>query len=342
MTSETEKIASIIKLSQNENPFGASPLALKAIKTNYHSIYRYPEVTHKALKSKLAEKYNILPDNVVVSAGSVELIDMAIKSFVGVDENIVIGEITFVAYGLSAKINRRLYRRAKLVDNTIDIGNVISLCDDKTKVVIIANPNNPTGTIISHNSLRKLLQTLPSNIFVVIDEAYAEYVTDPAYPDSFALQKTFPNLIIFRTFSKIYGLAGLRIGYAIAHPDVIKPLSQSRNPFSVNSLAAAAALAALDDTEYVKKCASINEKERAFLYKELRRMGFKVIPSHGNFIFVEFSKPEEKEKVYDQLKNAGVLVRKLGPFGTETGLRMSVGRPEENRHLVNSLKQVKL
>jgi histidinol-phosphate aminotransferase len=341
MISEQERVANIIKLSQNENPFGASPRALRAIEANYHSVNRYPEVTHKALKSKLAEKYNVVPDNVVVSAGSVEIVDMVIKALVGFDKNIVTGEVTFAAYGLLAKINGRACRRAKLVDNTIDIGNVISLCDDKTKVVFIANPNNPTGTIISHNTLRQLLQALPSHTFVVIDEAYAEYVTDATYPDSIELQKAFPNLIILHTFSKIYGLAGLRIGYAIAHPDIVQSLAQSRTPFTVNILASVAALASLDDTEFTKKCASINEEERAFIYDELKNMGFTVTPSQGNFIFVEFSKPEEKEKIYTLLKNSGVIVRKLEPFGAEMGLRISVGRPEENQHLIKSLKQIK-
>lgn len=342
MILEKERIASMIKLSQNENPFGASPLALKAIAENYSSVQRYPEIVHEALKCKLAQKYDTSSDRVVISAGSIEIVDMAIKAFVGFDENIVTAETTFVAYGLLSKINGRACRGAKLVDNTIDIGNMISLCDDKTKVLFIANPNNPTGTIISHDSLNKLLETLPPHIFVVIDEAYAEYVNDTTYPDSFELQKRFPNLIILRTFSKIYGLAGLRIGYAIAHPDIIQSLGQSRTPFSVNRLANAAALAALDDTEFVKECVSINEEERTFLYDELKSMGFKVIPSQGNFIFVDFDNSAEKEEVYNLLKNAGVLVRRLELFGAEMGLRISVGRPEENQHLVKSLKQAKL
>jgi len=332
----------MIKLSQNENPFGPSPLALKAIEEHYHSIHRYPEVVHNDLKSRLAKKYNVLPENIFVSGGSVGMIDLVIRSFVGPDENIVTGEITFVAYFLFSKINGRVDKRAKLVDHTIHIDNILSLCDDNTRVLFIANPNNPTGTMITHDSLNELLQTLPQNIFVVIDEAYAEYVTDVGYPDSFELQKTYSNLIIFRTFSKIYGLAGLRIGYAIARPDIIQTFEQNKMPFSVNRLAAVAALASLDDAEYVTECASINEKERIFLYKELKSMGFNVTPSQGNFIFVEFSRPDEKKKLFHFLKNESVLVRDLEPFGTKTGLRISVGRPEENQYLINSLKKFKM
>lgn len=342
MIPDKNKVASIIKLSQNENAFGASPLALKAIAEHYPSIYRYPELIPKALTSKLTQKYKCMPDNIVMAGGSVELIDLIFKAFVGIDENFVTAQITFVAYFLLAKVHRRECRRAELVDYTLDINNIIALCDKKTKVVFVANPNNPTGTIISHDALHTLLQTLPRDILVVIDEAYAEYVTDTVYPDSFELQKTFPNLIILRTFSKIYGLAGLRIGYAIAHPERIQSLHQHRTPFSVNRLSVIAASAALDDTEFIQECALLNEKERNFLYHELKNMGLNTVPSHGNFIFVDCGTAEERLRIQSSLKNDGILVRDLTLFGAETGLRISVGRPEENQYLVKSLRKMSL
>lgn len=332
----------MIKLSQNENPFGASPLALKAIADNCQSISRYPDIVHEALVNKLAQKYSSLPENIVLAAGSTDLVELIIKAFVGVDENIVTSDITFVAYELLARVHKRELRRAKLVDHTTSVGNVISLCNENTKVVFIANPNNPTGTILSHASMSEFLQTLAPNILVVLDEAYAEYVTDPAYPDSSELQRRFPNLIILRTFSKIYGLAGLRIGYAIAHSDITESLLSHRTPFSVNRLAAPAALAALDDTDFIEKCAAINEKERTFLYHELENIGLHTVASQGNFVFVELRTVEEKRQVYDALKNDGILARDLKPFGTEMGLRISVGRPEENQHLIERLKQLSL
>ncbi|UCH85258.1 MAG: aminotransferase class I/II-fold pyridoxal phosphate-dependent enzyme, partial [Candidatus Latescibacterota bacterium] len=202
------------------------------------------------------------------------------------------------------------------------------------------NPNNPTGTIFSHAQLSKFLNDLPRHIVVVLDEAYAEYVTDSAYPDSLQLQKEFENLVILRTFSKIYGLAGLRIGYGIAHPDIIRSLRNSYTQFSVNRLASAAALAALDDAEFVEECADINERERTILCKELKRMGFDVTPSQGNFLMVEFAETGEMEKIFETLKDAGIAVRPLGPFGVEKGLRISVGRPEENKKLIGCLKEV--
>jgi histidinol-phosphate aminotransferase len=340
-STEKEKAVEIIKLSQNENPFGASPKALKAIEDFYRSVFRYPDVFYNELKQKLSIKHNVSPENIIMSAGSVALMDMSIKSFVEFDQNVITSEKTFVAYELLAKINRRECRCAELVENTISLNSFLSLCDDKTRLMFIANPNNPTGTIIDHDDFKEFLDKVPSNVMVVSDEAYSEYVTDPTYPDSLQLQKTYKNLIIFHTFSKIYGLAGLRIGYAIAAPDVAQQLELCRTPFSVNSLASAAASAALDDTEYIQECISINEKERAFLYNELVNLGFKVTPSQGNFILVEFDKPDERDKIYTLLEGEGILVRKLEPFGIDLGLRISVGRPKDNQHLVKILKLIK-
>ncbi len=342
MSTDTGNPNGIIKLSQNENPFGASPLALKAIKESYPAVFRYPDVLHKELVHKIADKHDVTPESVIISAGSVALIDISIKTFVNVDENIITAEVTWVGYKIMAEINRRVCKLAKLVDNTINLEKVLSLCDKKTKIVFIANPNNPTGTIFSHDALKKFLETIPPQVYVVLDEAYAEYVNDASYPDSHELQNEFPNLIIFRTFSKIYGLAGLRIGYAIARPDVIQLLEQHRTPFSISRLAAAAAIASLDDTDFIKDFASINDSERTQLYKELKSLGFNPTFPHANFIFVEFSKPGENEKIYNLLKSEGIMVRLLGPFGAEMAIRITVGRPEDNRHLVKSLKQIKL
>lgn len=337
MKSPNEKIDRIIKLSQNENPFGASAQALKAIEENYHSVYRYPEVINEDLRSKLAEKYNVAPDNIVMSAGSVEVMDMAIKAFVGFDENIVTSEKTFVAYKLLAEIHRRDCKLAKLVNNTVNVENIISMCDERTRLIFIANPNNPTGTIITHDSLHKLLKAIPSQVFVVIDEAYIEYVNDTRYPHSLKLQKSFPNLIILHTFSKIYGLAGLRIGYAITHTDVRSSLIKHKTPFSISSLSSVAAIASLDDEEFVKKSISVNEKEREFLQDAFKNMGLNITLSQGNFVCLEFDNLLEKEEIHKYLDNEGIIIRDLEPFGIEKGLRTSVGRPDENVKLVECL-----
>ena len=336
MKTEREKI---VKLSQNENPFGASPFALRAIEKNYHLVFRYPDVFHEDLKDKIAKKYDVTQDNVVIAAGSVEVMDMAVKAFVGFAENVVTSEKTFVAYKLLTGIHRKECKFAKLVNNTVSVDNIISLVIDKTKLIFIANPNNPTGTIISHDSLRELLNTLPPEIYVVNDEAYVEYVSDTSYPNSLQLQKSYPNLIVLRTFSKIYGLAGLRIGYAITHPKTKNLLIQNKTPFSINSLAHVAALAALDDHEFVKKSVSINDKERTFLCGAFEDFGFNVTPTQSNFICIEFNSLSEKEELKQYLLDNGIIVRDLGPFGIEKGLRVSVGQPGENKQLVKKLSE---
>ena len=330
----------MIKLSQNENAFGTPPLALKAIEAHSRSVFRYPDPFLNELKQKLADKHSVTPGNIIISAGSVALIDILIKTFVNPDENIITAEVTWVGYKIMAGIHRRTCKLAKLVNHSINLDNVFSLCDDKTRIVFIANPNNPTSTMFTHDDLKDFMQAIPSGVYVVVDEAYAEYVTDRGYPDSFELQKTFPNLIIFRTFSKIYGLAGLRIGYAIARTDIIQSLQKHWTPFSVNSLAAVAASAALDDTEYIEKCAANNAKERILLYNELKGMGFNTTVPHGNFVFVAFDTVDENDKVVNMLEDDGILVRPLETFGAETALRITVGLPEENRQLIRSLKRM--
>jgi len=330
----------MIKLSQNENAFGTPPLALKAIETHSHFVFRYPDPFYNELKQKLADKHSVTPENIIISAGSVALIDILIKTFVDPDENIITAEVTWVGYKIMAEIHSRTCKLAKLVNHSINLENVLSLCDDKTKIVFISNPNNPTSTMFTHDDLKNFMQAISSDVYVVIDEAYAEYVTDSGHPNSFELQKIFPNLIIFRTFSKIYGLAGLRIGYAIAQPDIIQSLQECWTPFSVNNLAAVAASAALDDTEYIEKCVAINAEERIFLYNELKSMGFNTTDPHGNFVFVTFDTIEENNRVVNMLENDGILVRPLEKFGAATALRITVGRPEENRHLIRSLKRM--
>ena len=315
---------------------------MKAIKEEYQSAFRYPDVLNEDLKGKLSEKYAVTPEHIVISAGSVACMDMAIKTFVGIDDNVVTTEKTFVAYHVLSTINRRECRIADLMDNTVNLDNILALCDEKTKLIFVANPNNPTGTLFHHDTLVKFLETISSDVFVVLDEAYSEYVNDPDYPNSLELQKTFRNLIILRTFSKIYGLAGLRVGYAIAHPDIRVELEKRKTPFSINRIAAAAALAALDDTDYIQSCLAINETERTSLFNQMQELGYKVTPSQANFILVEFEDEEEKDETYYQLRGAGILVRPLEPFGVKLGLRISVGRPEDNQELIKNLAKLKM
>ncbi|MFH1321349.1 MAG: histidinol-phosphate transaminase [Bacteroidota bacterium] len=334
-----EKTLDIIKLASNENALGTSPLALEAIKDNYHNVHRYPEYHPFTLKDILAGKHNVLSQNIALSAGSVGMIDMIIKNFVNYDEEVLTFENSFVAYGLLAKANKKKCSFAKLTDFTCDVNNLFPLPGEKTKVIFIANPNNPTGTIISHDSLYRLLKAISSEILVIIDEAYYEYVTDVTYPDSLKLQKEFPNLIILHSFSKIYGLAGLRIGYAIAHEGIVQEVEERSMPYRINSLASAAACAALDDHEFIEKCAIFNNEERNFLYHELANLGYNVVPSQGNFIYMYFDQHESKERVFKQLSDEGILICNMDIFGQEKSLRITIGRSEVNRRIIECLRK---
>ncbi len=332
-------IEHIIKLSQNENPYGASPMALKAIDDSYHSIHRYPAFIPAVLKYKLAAEHHLSAENIVVGAGSVEIIDLVIKSLSNVDEEVIASEKSFMAYQLLAKNNRRVCKIAKMEEHTINLDNIEALCTEKTKVIFIANPNNPTGTIVTQDAFEKFLANISPNIYVVIDEAYIDYVNDISYPNSLKLRKKYPNLIIIRTFSKIHGLAALRIGYSIATKEISALIESFRTPFSVTTLGVAAAMASIDDHDFIRECTALNEKEREYLHDEMNDLGLKVVKSQGNFIFLECESEEHKQHLYDMFKEKGFLVRTLEAFGIATGLRISVGMPEDNRHLIECLRQ---
>lgn len=318
------KKQSIIRLNANENSYGCSPLVQKAIKKNLVNVHLYPSLPLR-LEEKLAEKFNVDATNIVVGAGSVRLIDGIIQTFVEPDEEIILFERSFVAYEQLAAAHRRKYSFAKQTDFICDVKNIFQPVTKKTKVIFIANPNNPTGTIITHSQLEQLLKNISKKIIVVIDEAYCEYVTDKSFPDSFSLQKKYPNLVILRTFSKIYGLAGLRIGYGIMKGDMANTLKQSRIPFFFNSLSEDAALASLNDKKFISSCIKKNIKYRNILYEKLKQAGLNVIPSQGNFLYIFFDSENKKEELFNKFINNGLLVCNLKVFGQDKSLRISIG-----------------
>lgn len=326
----------IIRLNANENFYGCSPKVFGAVKGDLKGIYLYPAIPIR-LEEKLAEKCRVDVKNVVVGGGSVRLIDGTIQTFVESGEGIIIFEKSFIAYEQLAAAHRRKYLFVKQTDFICDINNIFQCIDNKTKLIFIANPNNPTGTIISHARLKHLLECIPEKILVVIDEAYGEYVTDKSFPDSVSLFKKYPNLIILRTFSKIYGLAGLRIGYGIMREGLANSLKKDRIPFFFNSLSENAALTALEDNEFISACAKKNKKEREYLYEKLKWAGLNVIPSQGNFLYVNFNSEEEKRKVFSKFSESGLLVCDLRVFGQERSLRITVGDRNVSNLIVESL-----
>ncbi len=328
-----------LKLSANENFYGCSPMVKKAIekKINEVSFYSDPPVK---LEEALAEKFNINALKIAAGAGSVRLIDGIIQSFVEPGKEILTFDKTFIAYSQLASFHKRTCATAPLKDYRCDINNLIPLVNAKTKVIFLANPNNPTGTIISHDEVERLMLNISSKIYVVLDEAYSEYVTDKSFPDSQKLQNTFPNLIILRTFSKVYGLAGLRIGYAIASEKIISVLKQNRIPHFMNCFSTVAALAALSDKKFVQRSILKNENERDFLYKNLKKTGYHVIQAHGNFLYVVFEDDNCKMKVYSSLKERGILVCNLAVFGQDKSLRIGIGDRKCGKKILACLKEV--
>ena len=326
-----------IKLSANENYYGCSPKALEAIQNKHKNVHLYPEVNPIALKEKLAENFNILSKNIIVGGVSVRIIDGLIQTFVGPDEEVLTFEKSFIAYGQLSGFHQRKCIFAPLTDLRCVPENLISFINDKTRLIFIANPNNPTGTVISHIELEKFLSKISDKIVVAIDEAYAEYVTDSTFPNSIELQKKYPNLVILRSFSKIYGLAGLRIGYAIMDEYKASKMTEGQIPFSLSYLSSDAAIAALNDTEFVHKSTKENTIQRDFLYRELKKLGYNTIPSQANFIYLWFNNDEEKKKVFDILFQNGIIICDMKIFGQEKSLRITIGSKEVCEQIINCL-----
>ena len=328
----------MIKLSANENCYGCSPLALEAMQKKYKDVSLYPELNPVALKEKLAKKYGVTSKNVVVGAGSVRIIDGLIQTFVGKGEEIVTFEKSFVAYGQFAAQHKHKCRFAPLKELRCAPENLLPFINKKTRLIFIANPNNPTGTIITHAELEGLLKKISKKIIVAIDEAYAEYVNDTSFPNSFELQKKYPNLVILRSFSKIYGLAGLRIGYAVMEEKLASLMTEGQMPFSLNYLSSVAAIASLEDEYFVIQSANTNAEQHDYLYLKLKNLGYNTIPSQANFIYLWFNKDAEKKKVYDLLFQNGIMICDMKVFGQEKALRISVGTSAVNKKINSVLK----
>ncbi|MBI2968202.1 MAG: histidinol-phosphate transaminase [Bacteroidetes bacterium] len=331
-----------INLSANENCYGCSPRVTEAVQKKIKDISLYPDFNPLPLEEKLAGILSVTPGNIAIGAGSVRVIDGMIQTFCNEEDEIITFERSFSAYGQLAVMHRKRCLFAQLKDWRCEVTNILPLLSKKNRLIFIANPNNPTGTIITHDELKFLLSRVKREVLVVVDEAYREYITSPDYPESLQLQKEFQNLVIVRTFSKVYGLAGLRIGYAIAHEKIIAELSKERVPYSLNCLAIPAALAALDDKKFISGSVKANTEQRTFLYEQLTRLGFNTIQSQANFVYLWFESDREKEKTFDILSKNGIHICNLKIFGQDRSLRITVGDKEANRSVIETLSQISI
>lgn len=330
-------ISDSIKLASNENPLGPSPRALTAIKEALNQLHRYPDGSCYYLKRALARKLGVSPDAIVFGNGSNELIELAVRTFLRPGDEAIMADQAFVIYRLVVQAQGGRARVVPLRHYTHHLEAIADAITPATRMVFLANPNNPTGTIFFRDEWEEFLARVPEDVIIVMDEAYFEYVDDPRYPDSLSSHTPTRALLTLRTFSKIYGLAGLRIGYGIAPPVLVDLMDRVRAPFNVNSLAQAAAVAALEDEEHVKRTREVNRQGMEFLRREFERLGLEYVPSWANFILVRVG---NGARVYEALLRRGVIVRPMGVYGFPEHLRISIGTPEENERCIAALKQV--
>lgn len=328
----------VIKLASNENPLGPSPKAVLAIKKSLAKINRYPEGTCFYLRQRLSKKLKVKPGNIIFGNGSDEIIDIIIKTFSELDDEVITSDITFLEYKIIAQQNGRKVKTVPLKNFTYDLPRIKENINPQTRVIFIANPNNPSGTYVKRSEVDKFLNGLPGDIVVVFDEAYLEFVENKDFPLSLNYFRQGKNVIILRTFSKIYGLAGLRIGYGIAREAFIQYMERARQPFNVNTLAQEAALAALDDTAFIRKAQKVVSEGKKYLSIELDRLKINYIPSAANFILIDLK--QGGLKIFHKLLREGVIVRDMCQYNLKNFIRVTIGTEKENKKFIVALKKV--
>lgn len=331
-------ITDIVKLASNENPLGASTQAIAAARAALDEIGLYPDGNGYALKTALVARYDVALDQVVLGNGSNDLLELAARAFLTVGDRVVYSDHAFAVYALATQAVGALgiSVAAKEFGHNLTAMRQAAI-EQGAKMIFIANPNNPTGTFLSGSALHEFLRTLPANILVVLDEAYNEYLPEDKRYDSVSWLHEFPNLIISRTFSKAYGLASLRVGYALGNAQVIAMLNRVRQPFNVNGMAQAAAVAALHDREFVQMTFDLNQRGMAQLTQGLRDLDLSYIPSYGNFVSFHVV---NAARIYRLLLEAGVIVRPIANYAMPDYLRVSIGLETENEKFLNALKKI--
>lgn len=328
----------VIKLASNENPLGPSPLAVQAIRQMVDQLHLYPDSNCFYLKEKLASINNVNTTGVIIGNGSDELLKLIAESFLNKDDEIIYGQPSFSEYEFTARIMGAACIPVPLKDFTHDLDAMLAAITSKTKLLYICNPNNPTGTTVNGPQMAEFMTKVPDNVLVIFDEAYYEYVEENEFVSGLKYVQEGRNVAVLRTFSKIYGLAALRIGYALTTPELAGAIERVREPFNVNTVAQVGALAALEDAPHVKGSQDLNAQGKAYLYEEFEKLGLQYVPTEANFIFVNVNK--NCQEVFKDLLKVGVIVRTGDVFGYPEFIRVTVGTPEQNERLIKSLKNV--
>lgn len=329
---------SIIKLASNENPRGPGDLVQKAILRETAALSRYPDGNGYVLKQALVKHVGVKPGQITLGNGSNDVLDLIARVTVEPGCQAVISEHSFVVYRLAVTIAGGSLIEVPAKEFGTDLEAMAAAITPQTTVVFVANPNNPTGTWVTHNAFKAFLESVPEHVWVVLDEAYLEYADDPEYPDALALLRAYPNLIVTRTFSKIHGLAALRVGYGLSSQAFADLLNRARQPFNVGSIGLAAAAAALEDQEFVSVSVAMNKAGMAQITQGLTALGLQYIPSMGNF--VSFDAGRSGSEVFQSLLQQGVIVRPIAEYGLPNHVRVSIGLPEENQRFLDVLPSV--
>jgi len=331
-------ISGAIKMASNENPLGPSPKAIQAITEHLSDIHRYPDANSNALKEMLSQKLGIPQGCIIPANGSNEIIEFSLKAFLRPGQEVIIPEPTFSLYTKFTQAVDAIPVKVPLRKFSIDLESVQKKIGPNTRIIFINNPNNPTGTIVKKKEFEDFLHSIPENIVIILDEAYGEFATDPDFPQGASYLNGPRWIITMRTFSKVYGLAGLRIGYGLASEDLTQYLNKIRQPFNVNSLAQAAACAALGDEGHLKTTLRTVATGLDYLYQTLEHLKLEYIPTQANYIMINVG--DNCDKVYELMLREGVIVRPLSSFGFPEHIRVSVGNQQENERFITSLKKV--
>jgi histidinol-phosphate aminotransferase len=333
------KLGDVIKLASNENPLGCSPKAVDALIKWTGEMALYPDGNCTELRNALALKFNLDPAQFLFGAGSDQILEIIAQTYINPGDTTIMGSPSFSRYEAVTRMMDGIILQVPLTqDYRLDLDAFLDNITENTRIIWVCNPNNPTGTAITAEEQKAFLKKVPRDILVVLDEAYYEYARGNTYPESIELLNEYDNIIILRTFSKVYGLAGLRIGYAISNKSIIENLNRVRGPFNVNAAAQAAALAALSDQEFVQKSVRNNEEGKRYLYSAFEAIGLEYILTHGNFIMVNVEK--NSVEVFKALLQKGVIIRSGDIFNMDNWLRVTIGTPEQNKKFIEALMAV--
>ncbi|HMY54589.1 MAG TPA: histidinol-phosphate transaminase [Candidatus Obscuribacter sp.] len=332
-------IERFVNMASNENPLGPPPSALAAIQENLLDINRYPDLCGTKLREALAERYATKVDNIALGSGSESTMANIIRAFLHDDDEVLTSQGTFIGLYVLVKAQGIKLNTVPLKNYHFDLDAIADAVTDKTKIIYLCNPNNPTGTIFTRSEFENFIRKVPDHVLVILDEAYYEFAAhNPEYPDS--MRYRLDNVLTLRTFAKAYGMAGVRLGYGLGHEYLIDYVNRIKLPFEPNILAQAAGLAALHDDEYLERTLLNNEEGMAYLTSEFDKMGLQRTPSHANFIMIEMGAQEKVARIHEGLLRHGIAIRPLTAFGLPTCWRVSIGLPEENEMLVKALKNI--